>query len=116
MSASEKFAIHEAARDGKRKLRPDIPRDQLTPHSAYSRVFAWCKMSMPGEYQVCFALVLTREKVNPKLANRRDDDERLPIHWAVSYNHIPVVQLLVQSRDFDPDAQVLDLHNLSAFA
>ncbi|KAJ4296493.1 putative ankyrin-repeat protein [Kalmusia sp. IMI 367209] len=41
---------------------------------------------------------------NPKLANLRDDDDRLPIHWAVSYNHLPIVQLLVQDKSFDPDA------------
>ncbi|KAL5415409.1 hypothetical protein PMIN03_002740 [Paraphaeosphaeria minitans] len=40
---------------------------------------------------------------NPKLASLRDDDDRLPIHWAVSYNHLPIVQLLVQSKSFDPD-------------
>ncbi|MCJ1483377.1 hypothetical protein MMC06_003544 [Schaereria dolodes] len=42
---------------------------------------------------------------NPRLATKRDDDERLPIHWAVSYNHIPVVKLLVSRKDFDPDVQ-----------
>ncbi|KAL9063409.1 MAG: hypothetical protein Q9161_009479 [Pseudevernia consocians] len=26
---------------------------------------------------------------NPRLATKRDDDERLPIHWAVSYNQMP---------------------------
>ncbi|KAI9738600.1 MAG: hypothetical protein M1834_008104 [Cirrosporium novae-zelandiae] len=42
---------------------------------------------------------------NPRLANLRDDDDRLPIHWAVSYNHLPVVELLVASKLFDPDVQ-----------
>lgn len=41
---------------------------------------------------------------NPKLASLRDDDDRLPIHWAVAYNHLPIVELLVQSKSFDPDA------------
>ena len=45
-------------------------------------------------------------QANPQLATKRDDDERLPIHWAVSYNHIPVVELLVSRKDFDPDVQV----------
>ncbi|CAN9290367.1 unnamed protein product [Alternaria alternata] len=40
---------------------------------------------------------------NPKLANLRDPDDRLPIHWAVSYNHLPIVQTLVQAKSFDPD-------------
>lgn len=43
---------------------------------------------------------------NPRLANRRDEDDRLPIHWAVSYNHLSIVSLLVQSKGFDVDAQV----------
>jgi 26S proteasome non-ATPase regulatory subunit 10 len=41
---------------------------------------------------------------NPKLASLRDDDDRLPIHWAVSYNHLPIVELLVQTKSFDADA------------
>ena len=45
-------------------------------------------------------------QANPQLATKRDDDERLPIHWAVSYNHMPVVELLVSRKDFDPDVQV----------
>ncbi|KAK7707245.1 putative ankyrin-repeat protein [Botryosphaeria dothidea] len=42
---------------------------------------------------------------NPKLANRRDDDDRLPIHWAVSYNRLPIVSQLIQTKNFDIDAQ-----------
>jgi len=42
---------------------------------------------------------------NPRLATQRDDDDRLPIHWAISYNHLPIVELLVQRKDFDPDVQ-----------
>lgn len=41
---------------------------------------------------------------NPKLAALRDPDDRLPLHWAVSYNHLPLVQLLVQAKSFDVDA------------
>ena len=46
------------------------------------------------------------EKANPKLASLKDEDERLPIHWAVSYNHIPIVEMLVQAKSFDPDVKV----------
>ena len=46
-------------------------------------------------------------QANPKLATQKDDDDRLPIHWAVSYNHLPIVELLVSRKDFDPDVQVL---------
>ncbi|KAL8919662.1 MAG: hypothetical protein Q9172_004884 [Xanthocarpia lactea] len=42
---------------------------------------------------------------NPRLATKKDDDERLPIHWALSNNHEAVVQLLVSRKDFDPDVQ-----------
>ncbi|KAF2120728.1 ankyrin repeat-containing domain protein [Lophiotrema nucula] len=42
---------------------------------------------------------------NPKLASLRDEDDRLPIHWAVSYNRLPIVQILVQAKNFDVDAK-----------
>ncbi|KAF9889225.1 hypothetical protein FE257_007538 [Aspergillus nanangensis] len=42
---------------------------------------------------------------NPKLANVKDDDERLPIHWAVAFNRLPIVELLVASKTFDPDVE-----------
>ncbi|KAK2626104.1 hypothetical protein QTJ16_004366 [Diplocarpon rosae] len=42
---------------------------------------------------------------NPQLAQRIDDDGRLPIHWAVSYGHLEIVKLLAAMKDFDPDVQ-----------
>ncbi|THX84571.1 putative proteasome regulatory particle subunit [Aureobasidium pullulans] len=42
---------------------------------------------------------------NPKLAKLRDDDDRLPIHWAASYNRLPIVEILSERKDFDPDVQ-----------
>lgn len=36
----------------------------------------------------------------------KDDDERLPIHWAAAYNRVPVVELLVSMKNFDPDVEV----------
>lgn len=45
------------------------------------------------------------KKANPKLATLKDDDERQPIHWATSYNHRPIVQILISQRNFDPDVQ-----------
>ncbi|RAK97073.1 ankyrin repeat domain-containing protein [Aspergillus ibericus CBS 121593] len=42
---------------------------------------------------------------NPKLANVKDDDERLPIHWAVAYNRLPIVELLISNKYFDPDVE-----------
>ncbi|PCG96164.1 Hypothetical protein PENO1_002020 [Penicillium occitanis (nom. inval.)] len=62
-----KFAIHEAAREGKTSV------------------------------------VESLLNANPKLASRKDDDERLPIHWAAAYNRLPIVELLVSNKYFDPD-------------
>jgi 26S proteasome non-ATPase regulatory subunit 10 len=41
---------------------------------------------------------------NPKLALLRDPDERLPLHWAVSYNHLPITQILLDQPKLDIDA------------
>ncbi|KAJ5713968.1 uncharacterized protein N7483_011149 [Penicillium malachiteum] len=41
----------------------------------------------------------------PKSASVKDDDERLPIHWAVAYNRLPIVELLVAVKNFDPDVE-----------
>ncbi|KUL91420.1 hypothetical protein ZTR_01719 [Talaromyces verruculosus] len=62
-----RFAIHEAAREGKTSV------------------------------------VESLLNANPKLASRKDDDERLPIHWAAAYNRLPIVELLVSNKYFDPD-------------
>ncbi|KAM0806867.1 putative Ankyrin repeat domain-containing protein [Seiridium cardinale] len=40
-----------------------------------------------------------------KLARRKDDDGRLPIHWAASSNQPEIVQLLAQQKQFDPDVE-----------
>ena len=45
-------------------------------------------------------------QANPRLANLRDEDDRLPLHWAVSRNQLNVVELLVQRKDFDVDVKV----------
>ncbi|KAE8364206.1 ankyrin repeat-containing domain protein [Aspergillus caelatus] len=54
-----------------------------------------------GRTQVAESLL----NANPKLANIKDDDERLPIHWAVAYNRLPIVELLVATKHFDPDVE-----------
>lgn len=51
-------------------------------------------------------LTLVDFQANPKLAKTKDDDDRLPIHWAVAYNRLPVVELLVSQKNFDPDVEV----------
>lgn len=45
-------------------------------------------------------------QANSKLATLKDDDERLPLHWAVAQGHLEVVSVLAQRKDFDPDSQV----------
>lgn len=40
-----------------------------------------------------------------RLVSRRDDDERVPLHWAASYNHLAIVELLSEQKAFDIDAQ-----------
>jgi hypothetical protein len=53
------------------------------------------------------------EQANPKLALLKDDDERLPIHWAVAYNRLPTMETLVANKYFDPDVVVrapYDIH------
>ena len=40
-----------------------------------------------------------------RFASRRDDDDRLPLHWAASYNRIPTVELLSDQKGFDIDAR-----------
>ncbi|KAI9839918.1 MAG: hypothetical protein M1819_000110 [Sarea resinae] len=64
-----KFAIHEAAREGKTTV------------------------------------VESLLNANTHLATRRDGDDRLAIHWAVSYNQREIVELLMQNKYFDPDVQ-----------
>ncbi|KNG82173.1 proteasome regulatory particle subunit (Nas6) [Aspergillus nomiae NRRL 13137] len=54
-----------------------------------------------GKTQVAESLL----NANPKLANVKDDDDRLPIHWAVAYNRLPIVELLVATKNFDPDVE-----------
>ena len=44
--------------------------------------------------------------MNPKLAGQKDDDERLPIHWATSYGHLEIAKMLAAQKNFDPDVQV----------
>jgi 26S proteasome non-ATPase regulatory subunit 10 len=79
-----KYAIHEACREGQSMLdapAPNIIQPLTRPASRVESLLA----------------------ANPKLASLRDPDERLPIHWAVSFNHLPIVQMLVQAKAFDVD-------------
>lgn len=50
-------------------------------------------------------LVESLLNADKRLANRRDDDDRLPIHWATSSNQLPIVEILAEQRGFDIDVQ-----------
>ncbi|KAK4131801.1 hypothetical protein BT67DRAFT_135295 [Trichocladium antarcticum] len=54
------------------------------------------------------AVVESLLHANPKLAQLKDDDGRLPIHWATSFNQPEIVSLLISQKGFDPDAERLD--------
>nr|OQO22805.1 hypothetical protein B0A51_10326 [Rachicladosporium sp. CCFEE 5018] len=42
---------------------------------------------------------------DPKLISLRDDDDRLPLHWAISYSRLDIAQLLCERKGVDIDAQ-----------
>ena len=46
------------------------------------------------------------QQVNPRLATKRDEDDRLPIHWATSSDNYQIVEMLISTKDFDTDVQV----------
>ncbi|KAI1180556.1 hypothetical protein F4777DRAFT_528463 [Nemania sp. FL0916] len=50
-------------------------------------------------------MLSTYRQANPKLAQRKDDDGRFPIHWAASSNQHEIVLLLSQQKAFDPDVE-----------
>ncbi|KAI1840498.1 hypothetical protein JX265_008605 [Neoarthrinium moseri] len=87
-----KFAIHAAAREGRRKAsRVHAPPRRANPIADFSSGLV--------------AAVESLLNADPKNARRQDDDGRLPIHWAASSNQPEIVQLLAQQKDFDPDVE-----------
>ena len=68
--------------------------------SAQSR-FALHAAAREGKVTVVESLL----NADPKLARLRDDDGRLPIHWAASSTQPAIVLLLAQQKDFDPDVE-----------
>ncbi|KAK8089548.1 ankyrin [Apiospora hydei] len=63
--------------------------------------FALHAAAREGKLRVVEALL----NVHPKQARKKDDDGRLPIHWAASSNQREIVLLLSQQKDFDPDVE-----------
>ena len=90
------------------RLPPASPQPPLiiTPNLA-AAVESLINVNLPDLPNPSHLPILILFQANPKLATQKDDDDRLPIHWAVSYNHLPIVELLVSRKDFDPDVQVL---------
>ncbi|MBE3049407.1 hypothetical protein IMZ48_44295 [Candidatus Bathyarchaeota archaeon] len=66
------------------------------------------KVSLDASFAVfvLFMLSLTLAKEAPTQVSAKDEDGRLPIHWAASSNSAAIVQMLSDVRGFDPDVQV----------
>lgn len=86
-----------------------------SPNSLYMLLVAKVKVSMHESCALSSSsnqLILdAAQKVESllnadrKLVSRRDDDDRLPLHWAASFNRVPVVEFLSDQRGFDIDAR-----------
>ncbi len=76
-------------------------------YSTHLRVVTKCKESL------CIICKSPRSlsdhmlsQADPKSAQRKDDDGRLPIHWAASSNQHAIALLLSQQKIFDPNVEV----------
>ncbi|OQD68692.1 hypothetical protein PENDEC_c032G01666 [Penicillium decumbens] len=67
----------------------------------HSAKFPLHEAAREGKTQVAESLLST----NPKAAFTKDDDDRLPIHWAVAYNRLPIVEMLIGVKNFDTDVE-----------
>ncbi|KAI1489029.1 ankyrin repeat-containing domain protein [Biscogniauxia mediterranea] len=74
-SDQPKYAIHAAAREGRGMLK-------------WMSLLPFCDVN-----------------ADPKLARLKDDDGRLPIHWAASSNQHAIALMLAQQKSFDPDVE-----------
>ncbi|KAH9844616.1 Gryzun, putative trafficking through Golgi [Teratosphaeria destructans] len=95
--------LPKAPKNGNRGIR-EIGRLQNEDHSQ-----TWRPTSSQSSQ---FMEQLARDKVvesllnaDKRLATRKDDDDRLPLHWAASYNRLPIVELLTEQRNCEIDAQ-----------
>ncbi|KAK8083019.1 hypothetical protein PG996_001800 [Apiospora saccharicola] len=79
MDNDSEYALHAAAREGKLRV-----------------VEALLNLNR---------IIVAPKKADPKQARKKDDDGRLPIHWAASSNQLEIVLLLSQQKDFDPDVE-----------
>jgi 26S proteasome non-ATPase regulatory subunit 10 len=82
-----KYAIHAACREGQSE-------------DAYEHLYR-----LPILTPLIAAKVESLLNADRKLVSRRDEDDRLPLHWAASYNRLPIVELLSEQKGFDIDAR-----------
>lgn len=75
--------------------QPGMGRVSLRPYT----------LEDPNTNTIAVQIVESLLAANPRLATKQDEDARLPLHWACSYNHIAIVRLLTAQRSFDPDVQ-----------
>jgi len=50
-------------------------------------------------------LTLCTLQADPKLGKLKDDDGRLPIHWAASSNQHAIALMLANQKGFEPDPE-----------
>lgn len=82
-----KYAIHAACREGQSEQRAlPLVANHTTNNTQAQKVEA----------------LLNADK---RLVSRRDDDDRVPLHWAASYNRLPIVEILSDIKGFDIDAR-----------
>ncbi|KAI0907888.1 ankyrin [Ustulina deusta] len=83
---ADKYAIHVAAREGKlvTKCKESLCIICKSPRSLSDHMLS---------------------QADPKSAQRKDDDGRLPIHWAASSNQHAIALLLSQQKIFDPNVE-----------
>ena len=82
-----KYAIHAACREGQ--------SESTTQYSCSALSLIYRKAQR----------VESLLNADPKLVSCRDDDDRVPLHWAASYNRLPIVELLSDQKGFDIDAK-----------
>ena len=99
------YVVHEAAREGRSKKASPLHAyiADLVVAATVESLLNVCAVTANTAAGMTSSLSILQ--ANPRLATRKDEDERLPLHWACSYNHLPIVELLVSRKDFDPDVQ-----------
>lgn len=87
--------------------KSNSPNTPSTPHVAKGKVRKTSSLhiSHPNLTSHPAQKVEALLNADRRLVSRRDDDDRLPLHWAASYNRLPIAELLSEQKGFDIDAQ-----------